>query len=330
MLTVSVPSFFSSIEMKNTQIKRIGLVAQLWIVVALFGLAVPAEAYAVPESSCGQSVELVAESSEHVGVGGAGQPDTLSALPIASSDAHQVQGEAESDHHAIAKSHESLGATWRNAVQSILSWDMWRLILGGLRTTVIIFIFAAIAAILLGALLAYLAISHKWPWFYKPLSWFVTTVHDIPSVALMMFFYYVIFAGEMNGVVVSIIALGVYTSGSLAKIFKIHILQVGPGQIEAGRALGMTTRQCYRYIVLPQAVKSMLPLVVADLKVQLRATSYAGYIAQQDLIKAVFAVREQYADTFLPLIIVSIMYLILSWMIAQVIQFLYVKYFKYD
>ena len=146
----------------------------------------------------------------------------------------------------------------------------------------------------------------------------------------MMFFYYVIFAGEMNGVVVSIIALGVYTSGSLAKIFKIHILQVGPGQIEAGRALGMTTRQCYRYIVLPQAVKSMLPLVIADLKVQLRATSYAGYIAQKDLIKAVFAVREQYADTFLPLIIVSIMYLILSWMIAQVIQSLYVKFFKYD
>ena len=316
--------------MKNTQIKRIGLVAQLWIVVALFGLAVPTEAYAVPESSCGRSVELAAVSSEHSGVGVAGQPDTLSAIPVASSDAHQGQGEAESDHHAVAKPHESLGATWRNAVQSILSWDMWRLILGGLRTTVIIFIFAAIAAILLGALLAYLAISHKWPWLYKPLSWFVTTVHDIPSVALMMFFYYVIFAGQMNGVVVSIIALGVYTSGSLAKIFKIHILQVGPGQIEAGRALGMTTRQCYRYIVLPQAVKSMLPLVVADLKVQLRATSYAGYIAQKDLIKAVFAVREQYADTFLPLIIVSIMYLILSWMIAQVIQFLYVKYFKYD
>ena len=316
--------------MKIPHIKKIGLVAHLWIAVAIFGLALPAEAYAAPESGREQAAQLVAESSENAGVEVAGQPDTLPAIPVASSDTHQVQGEAESDRHAIAKSHESLGKQWRNALQSVLSWDMWRLILGGLRTTVIIFIFAAIAAILLGALLTYLAISHKWPWLYKPLSWFVTTVHDIPSVALMMFFYYVIFAGEMNGVVVSIIALGVYTSGSLAKIFKIHILQVGPGQIEAGRALGMTTRQCYRYIVLPQAVKSMLPLVIADLKVQLRATSYAGYIAQKDLIKAVFAVREQYADTFLPLIIVSIMYLILSWMIAQVIQSLYVKFFKYD
>lgn len=315
--------------MKIPQIKKIGLVAQLCIAVAIFGLALPAEAYAAPESGREQSVKLVAVSSENAGVEVAKQSDTLSANGSVSSEIHAAEDKAESDHQ-VDKSHESLGEQWRNALQSILSWDMWRLILGGLRTTVIIFIFAAIAAILLGALLTYLAISHKWPWLYKPLSWFVTTVHDIPSVALMMFFYYVIFAGEMNGVVVSIIALGVYTSGSLAKIFKIHILQVGPGQIEAGRALGMTTRQCYRYIVLPQAVKSMLPLVIADLKVQLRATSYAGYIAQKDLIKAVFAVREQYADTFLPLIIVSIMYLILSWMIAQVIQSLYVKFFKYD
>ncbi|MBQ5620812.1 MAG: ABC transporter permease subunit [Alistipes sp.] len=315
--------------MKIPQIKKIGLVAHLWIAIAIFGLALPAEAYAVPESGREQAAQLVVESSENAGVEVAGQSDTLPAIGVVSSEIHAAEDKAEGDHRVV-KSHESLDKRWRNAVQSVLSWDMWRLILGGLRTTVIIFIFAAIAAILLGALLTYLAISHKWPWLYKPLSWFVTTVHDIPSVALMMFFYYVIFAGEMNGVVVSIIALGVYTSGSLAKIFKIHILQVGPGQIEAGRALGMTTRQCYRYIVLPQAVKSMLPLVIADLKVQLRATSYAGYIAQKDLIKAVFAVREQYADTFLPLIIVSIMYLILSWMIAQVIQSLYVKFFKYD
>ena len=212
----------------------------------------------------------------------------------------------------------------------LFSADMWRLILGGLQTTAIIFVFASITAILLGIILAYLAISHKCPWLFKPLNWFVTTVHDIPSVALMMLFYYVIFAGEMNGIVVSIIALGVYTSGSLSKLFKIHILQVGKGQIEAGRVLGMTTPQCYKYIVLPQAVKSMLPLFIAELKTQLRATSYAGYISQNDLIKAVFAVQKQYDDTFIPLIIVSIFYLILSWMITQLIQFLCVKIFKYD
>jgi ABC-type amino acid transport system permease subunit len=223
-----------------------------------------------------------------------------------------------------------LVSRWGHLEEVLFSKDMWYLILGGLKNTVLIFVFAAILAIFLGAVLSYLAISHKWPLLYKPLSWFVMTIHEVPAVALMMFFYYVVFAGEMNGIVVSIIALGVYTSGSLVKVFKVHVLQVDRGQIEAGRALGMTKVQCYRHIVLPQAVKSMLPIFIGHLRQQLRATSYAGYIAQKDLIKAVSAVREQYDDTFLPLIIVSILYLILSWMISQVIQFLYIKFFKYD
>ena len=77
---------------------------------------------------------------------------------------------------------------WGNMVKSLFSWGMWEILLGGLKTTLLIFVFAAIAAIVLGAVLAYLAISHKCSWLFKPLNWFVTTVHDIPSVALMMLF----------------------------------------------------------------------------------------------------------------------------------------------
>jgi ABC-type amino acid transport system permease subunit len=62
----------------------------------------------------------------------------------------------------------------------------------------------------------------------------------------------------------------------------------------------------------------------------LRCTSYAGYIAQKDLIKSVDAIRAEHIDTFLPLIIVSILYLILSWLITVVIDLLYVKLFKHD
>ena len=215
-------------------------------------------------------------------------------------------------------------------IDVLLSQDTWLLIIGGLRTTVVIFLFAAIFSVLLGATLSYFKISHKWPWLYKPLYWFVKTVHDIPPVALMMFFYYVIFAGELNGIIVSIIALGVYTSGTLTKLFTVHVLQIDRGYTEAGLSLGLTSRQCFRHIVMPQAVKSMLPIFVGDMTALLRATSYAGYIAQKDLIKAVDAIRDLHHDTFLPLIIVSIMYLILSWLITALINFLYVKLFKYD
>lgn len=204
------------------------------------------------------------------------------------------------------------------------------LIWGGFKTTIAIFFFGAVFAMTLGIFLTYLSISHKCQWFYKPLSWFVMTIHDVPSVVLMMFFFYVIFGGAMNGVFVSIIALGIYSSGSLHKVFKIHISNVGKEQLEAGRMLGLSTFKCYRYIILPQAVKTMLPFVGSEMKILLRATSYAGYIAQKDLIKAVDAIREFTYDAFMPLLLVSLLYLLLSWLIVKILDFISTKLFNND
>ena len=220
---------------------------------------------------------------------------------------------------------------WKQQIyRNFLTDDALHLILGGFQNTLVIFFFGAIWALLLASFLTYLYINHKWQWLYRPLQWFVATIHDVPAVVLMMFFYYVIFSASLNGIVVSIIALGVYTSGTLTKIFKIHIKQVGKEQYEAGRMLGFTSKQIYRLIVLPQAVKSMLPLVVGEMKVLLRATSYAGYIAQKDLVKAVDSIRAQTEDVFIPLLFVSLLYLLLSWMIGKIFHLLYVKFFYYD
>jgi ABC-type amino acid transport system permease subunit len=220
---------------------------------------------------------------------------------------------------------------WQDQIyRNLLADDAFHLILSGFQNTLVIFFFGAVWALLLAAFLTYLYINHKWLWLYRPLQWFVATIHDVPAVVLMMFFYYVIFSASLNGIVVSIIALGVYTSGTLTKIFKIHIKQVGKEQYEAGRMLGFTTRQIYRLIVLPQAVKNMLPLVVGEMKVLLRATSYAGYIAQKDLVKAVDSIRTQTEDVFIPLLFISLLYLLLSWMIGKIFHLLYVKFFYYD
>ena len=220
---------------------------------------------------------------------------------------------------------------WRQQIyRNFLTDDALHLILSGFQNTLVIFFFGAIWALLLASFLTYMYINHKWQWLYRPLQWFVATIHDVPAVVLMMFFYYVIFSASLNGIVVSIIALGVYTSGTLTKIFKIHIKQVGKEQYEAGRMLGFTSKQIYRLIVLPQAIKSMLPLVVGEMKVLLRATSYAGYIAQKDLVKAVDSIRTQTEDVFIPLLFISLLYLLLSWMIGKIFHLLYVKFFYYD
>ena len=214
--------------------------------------------------------------------------------------------------------------------RNFLTEDAFQLIVGGFQTTVVIFFFGTIWAFILASFITYLHFSHRCQWLYRPLQWFVATIHDVPSVVLMIFFYYVIFSASLNGVLVAIIALGVYTSGALYKIFKIHIKQVGKEQYEAGRMLGFTPWQIYRYIVLPQAAHNMLPLVIGELKVLLRATSYAGYIAQKDLVKAVDSIRSETGDVFIPLLFISLLYLFLSWLITKAIQWLNVKLFCHD
>ena len=220
---------------------------------------------------------------------------------------------------------------WQEQIyRNFLTDEALHLILNGFQNTIVIFFWGAIWALLLAMFLTYLYINHKWQWLYRPLHWFVATIHDVPAVVLMMFFYYVVFSASLDGILVSIIALGVYTSGTLTKIFKIHIQQVGKEQYEAGRMLGFTPKQIYRLIILPQAVKSMLPLVVGEMKVLLRATSYAGYIAQKDLVKAVDSIRTQTEDVFLPLLFISLLYLFLSWLIGKIFHLLHVKFFCYD
>ena len=214
--------------------------------------------------------------------------------------------------------------------RNFLAEDALQLILGGFQNTLVIFFFGAIWAFVLAIFLTYLNINKKWQGLYRPLQWFIATIHDVPAVVLMMFFYYVVFSGLMNGIVVSIVALGVYISGTLTGIFKTNINHVGKEQYEAGRMLGFSTVQIYRLIVLPQAVKGMLPSICGQMKLLLRATSYAGYIGQKDLVKTVDSIRAQTEDVFLPLLFVSLLYLFLSWLIVKVFQLLYVKFFCHD
>lgn len=217
---------------------------------------------------------------------------------------------------------------WQQQIhRNFLTDDAVSLLLHGFQNTLVIFFFGVIWAFVLASFLTYLNINKKWQWLYRPLQWFVATIHDVPAVVLMMFFYYVVFSASMNGVVVSIIALGVYTSGSLSKMFKIHIDQIGKEQYEAGKMLGFSSKQIYRLIILPQAFKNMLPLVIGEIKVLLRATSYAGYIAQKDLVKAVDSIRTETGDVFLPLLFISLLYLFLSWGIVKLFQMLNIKLF---
>ena len=94
--------------------------------------------------------------------------------------------------------------------------------------------------------------------------------------------------------------------------------------------LGLTGWKKYRYVILPQAIKPMLPLIGAESKVLLRATSFAGYISELDLIKVTEIIRNETYDVLVPLLLVSAIFLLLSHLIVEGLSVIYNKVFLYD
>lgn len=224
-----------------------------------------------------------------------------------------------------------LASSVRRVHRSVISDGYWILLLKGFATTIVIFFSGILMAFALAILLMWMNGRRYLKVISKPLSCFVKTIHDVPSVVLIFFFYYFVFASvDISGIIVCSISLGVYTSGSLMNVFNVHLKQVDRNQHAAAQMLGLTGWKKYRYVILPQAVKPMLPLIGAESKVLLRATTYAGYISELDLVKVTEIIRNQTYDVLVPLLLVSVIFLVLSRVIVKSLSVIYNKVFKYD
>ena len=213
--------------------------------------------------------------------------------------------------------------------RSIISNEYWKLILKGLSSTLSIFLMGILMAFVLALLMTGMNSNRYLKYISKPISYFIRKIHDVPSVVLIFFFYYFVFATvHISGIIVCAIALGVYTSGSLMTIFRVHLDQIDINQHYAAQMLGLTGWKKYSYVILPQAVKPMLPFIGAETKVLLRATTYAGFISELDLVKVTEIIRNQTYDVLVPLLLVSIIFLIISHFIVEGLSAIYNKAFK--
>ena len=200
------------------------------------------------------------------------------------------------------------------------------MILSGLSITVIIFTSSWLFAMAVAILMTLLGFVRGLRFLWKVLMLFIQTIHDVPSVVLIFFFYYVVFAGaDCHPIYASIVALGVYASGSFSKVITSHLKEVDPIQHKAAEMLGLKGWKKYRLVILPQAVRLMIPFLVSESKVLLRATTYAGYVAILDIVKVTELIRKETGDTLVPMIFVSIVFLLLSWIIREGIGLLYKK-----
>ncbi len=150
---------------------------------------------------------------------------------------------------------------------------------------------------------------------------YLTIIRGTPVVVQLLIFYFIIFENVSDGVPVAMICFGINSGAYVAEIFRGGIMSVDEGQLEAGRSLGFNYFQTMRYIIIPQAFKTVLPTLCNEFIVLIKETSIAGYVGIMDLTKAGDLIRGRTFDAYMPLIAVAIVYLvmvmILSWAIGK-------------
>ncbi len=182
--------------------------------------------------------------------------------------------------------------------------------------TLIITILAALLGVVIGLILAMIRVlAHNGRRIFfltRFADIYVTVIRGTPVLVQLLIIYFVIFASvNIEKTLVAALAFGINSGAYVAEIVRAGVLAVDQGQMEAGRSLGLTYGITMRKIILPQAVKNVLPAMFNELITLLKETSVAGYIAVIDLTRAGDLIRSRTFDAVLPLLAVALIYLLI-------------------
>lgn len=205
----------------------------------------------------------------------------------------------------------------------------WKMLLGGLGNTLVIAFFALIIGVILGIIVAVIKVAASMNKKSKILAVldflsniYINLIRGTPVVVQLMIMYYVILVSTTNSVLVAIISFGLNSGAYVAEIMRAGIQAVDKGQTEAGRSLGLSSLVTMKEIVLPQAIKNILPALANEFITLLKETSIAGYVAISDLTKAGDRIRYSTYDPFTALLIVAGIYLVLVLGLARLFSML--------
>ena len=201
---------------------------------------------------------------------------------------------------------------FQSIYDTMIYGNRWLLIISGLKITLLIAFFAVLIGTVLGCIFALMKVSHNK--ILKGIAEVYTTVlRGIPLATQLMIFYFVVFPPlGWDRLVVAIISYGINSGAYCTEIFRSGIQGVDRGQTEAGRSLGLSSWQTLFKIVLPQALKAVLPTYTSEFIVLIKETSVASFIAVTDLTKSGDMIRNATYNAWIPLLTCAIIYLILT------------------
>lgn len=200
-------------------------------------------------------------------------------------------------------------------------------VLEGLKNTLIIAVLGLIIGIILGTLIATARVIPKYKLFPKILdkicSFYVALFRGTPVVVQLLVFYYVLLplmGSRMTGVQVAVMVFGLNSAAYISEIMRSGILSVDHGQMEAGRAVGLSFRTTMLKIVIPQAVKNILPTLGNELIALIKDTSVVSFVGATDLYVAFNYIGSNNYEFMVPYLVMAFIYIILVLIISLAIK----------
>lgn len=191
----------------------------------------------------------------------------------------------------------------------------------GIKITLLLSFLSLIIGTTLGALLSLLKLS-KYKIIQLISTVYIEVVRGTPmmvQIAIVYFGSYVMFGVDMDGFMAALIAVSLNSAAYVAEIIRSGIQSIDKGQTEASRSLGLTSGQTMRHIILPQAIKNILPTLGNEFVTLIKETSVASTIGVADMMYASKIVQSNSYQPFNPLVIVAIIYFIFTFSLSQLI-----------
>ncbi|MBQ8268589.1 MAG: amino acid ABC transporter permease [Clostridia bacterium] len=218
----------------------------------------------------------------------------------------------------------SFSEMWQEFVKQFITRKGYENVLKGLGITVEIAVLGLLIGILIGTLIAVVRVMPKYKTLPRVLDkicgGYVELFRGTPMVVQLLIGYWVLLPAldvQVNsGVPVAIIMFGLNSGAYVSEIMRGGINSVDPGQMEAGRAVGLPYSTSMLKIVVPQAVKNILPTLGNEFIVLIKETSIVSFIAVTDLYKSFKQLGDPTYDYTVPYLMLALTYLIMVLLIS--------------
>lgn len=189
--------------------------------------------------------------------------------------------------------------------------NRWKYYVKGLGITLLVSLFSVVVGVVLGLIVAIIRMNEERK-NKKTIGGTISTIYvDVirgtPSVLQLMIIYFVAFHSRL-GFIAAVVSFGINSGAYVSEVIRGGIQSVDRGQMEAGRSLGLSYGDAMRFIVIPQAVKNILPAMGNEFIQLIKETSILGYVGIMDLTKAANYVSSRTYQMFIPLVVAGIIY----------------------